>query len=313
MLRGFVALWLIGSVVCPTGGCGGSSDSQGQGISYEQQVQNALREPVPDVRARELMGIAAGQAKANDRFGARETMRLAAQACRKISDPVEQADTWLRMAEAEADFGNRSEAQKAAEAAADVIDGIENAARKGTLLAALAQVLAKADDPLAATRTLAEAEQLAGRIEGAAPRATAMCRVARGYQQIDRADEAKRVVDDLLQLAGTIEDPRNRCDVLVEIAIEQHKMKMTQAAAETFELAIEAAGAIQASDDIGAAYGRSYALCEIAKKLSAAGNHAKAQGLLDKAEKLLPGISNLDLQEQMKQTVRKLKRELPDG
>jgi tetratricopeptide (TPR) repeat protein len=313
MLRCFAALWLIGSVVVLTGGCGGSSDSQRQGISYKQQIQNALREPAVDVRARELIGIAAGQAKASDRSGAKETMRLATQACREISDPMEQADTWLRVAEAQADFGNRSEARKAIKAAADVIDGIENAAKKGALLAAMAQVMAKANDQAAATRTLGEAEQLAGQIEGAAPQATALCQVARAYQRIGQADEAKRVVEDLLQLAGTIEDARNRCDVLVEIATEQHEMKMTQPSAKTFDLAIEAAGAIEASDAIGAAYGQSYAFCEIAKKLSTAGNHAKAQKLLDKAEKLVPSIANLDLQEQMKQNVRKLKRELPDG
>jgi tetratricopeptide (TPR) repeat protein len=313
MLRSFLALWVIGSVVFMTGGCNGSSDSQRQGISYKQQVKNALREPAVDVRARELIGIATGQAKANDRLGAKETMRLATQACREISDPIEQADTWLRVAEAQADFGNRSKAQKATKAAADAIDGIENAAKKGALLTAMARVLAKADDQAAATRTLGEAEKLAGQIEDTAPRATALCQVARAYKQIGQADEAKRVVEDLLQLVGTIEDHRNRCDVLVEIATEQHEMEMAQPSAKTFDLAIEAAGAIEASDNLGAAYGQSYAFCEIAKKLSSAGNHAKAQELLDKAEKLVPSISNLDLQAQMKQNVRELKRELPDG
>ena len=194
-----------------------------------------------------------------------------------------------------------------------MIDGIEDTAKKGTLLAAMAQVLAKADDQAAATRTLGEAEKLAGQIEGPAHQATALCKVARAYQRIGQTDEAKRVVEDLLQLAGTVKDPRSRCDVLVEIATEQHKMKMSQPSAKTFDLAIEAAGAIEASDDIGAEYGQSYAFCEIAKKLSAAGNHAKARELLKKAEKLVPSIANLDLQKQMKQTVRKLKRELPDG
>ena len=112
MLRGFVALWLVGSVVFMTGGCDGSSDSQQKGISYKQQIQNALKESAVDVRARELISIAAGQAKANDRLGAKETMRLATQACREISDPLEQADTWLRVGEAQADFGNRSEAER---------------------------------------------------------------------------------------------------------------------------------------------------------------------------------------------------------
>jgi hypothetical protein len=77
-------------------------------------------------------------------------------------------------------------------------------------------------------------------------------------------------------------------------------------------LATAAAEEIPASDDISAAYGQSYALCQVTQKLCDIGKYAKAKGLLKRAEKLSPSISNTDLREQITLTIKKLKRELPD-
>ena len=313
MLRSFIAFALIGMVTMSAGGCGGSSDSQTKGVSFEQQAQDALKESSPADRASKLIRIAAGQAKANDKFGARDTMQLAAKACREIEDPKDQAESWIGMAEAQRKLGERSGTRKATEAAGKAIDKIEDAGKKGKLLARLAQVMAGGDDADATAKVLAEAEKLAAEIKSPMGRATALCRIAQGFKKIERPDETRRVIGDLITSSGLIEDALVRCDVLTEIAVLQHGMGESKAADTTFDLATAAAEAIPASDDISAAYGQSYALCQVTQKLLDIGKYAKAKGLLKKAEKLLPSIPNTDLQGQITLTINKLKRELPDG
>jgi len=261
----------------------------------------------------DLMRIAVGQAQAEDTYGARDTMKFAVTACKEIEDPEAQADVWIRIAETQNKIGESRNARKAAEAAGEVIATIEDTGKQGKLLARLAQVMAAGEDPDAAAEVLADAEKRAGEIEAPLSRATALCRVAQGYKQIERTEEAARVIGELTASSGAIEDARIRCDVFTEIAVLQNGMGMGEESGKSFDLAIAAAEVVPASGDLSAEYGQAYSLCQIATKLLDMDSTAKAAELVAKAEKLLPSIPSADLQEQVRQTVRKLKRQLPDA
>jgi len=237
MLRGLIAFCLLAALALVPAGCGGGS--AGRGLSYRQQVARAQKEPLPDVRAKKLIKIGYGQAKAKDGLGAEDTMKLAAKACEDVTDPVARAGVFSLLAEARAGIGNRSEARRALQSALAAAGQLEEVETKADTLARVAQAQGALKDTAGAAATLKRAQELAGQLKDVYGKTRVLGAVAAGYKEIGRQAEADRVIGAALELAETIEDKRNRSDAIAEIAQAQSKMDEKEASAETFEAALE--------------------------------------------------------------------------
>ncbi len=290
-----VAPWIVG--------CGGGSDGGGQ-MSFGQQVTKAMGIDSPDIRAKRLIKIAYGQAKANDARGAEETTELAAQACAEITDPAARTTALASLATAQAKIGSSSAdttARKALAAAGE----IESAEIKAVMLAKVAKAQGAASDILGAGETLKQAEQLAGSLEDLFGQTLAFSAIASGYAGAKREDQANRVMAEALKVAQSIDDQRKRCEAIAAVASQQYQMGDKETAAKTFDLAMEVAGQIESP------YGHAYALADLAERLSKARHHTDAHAALKKAEQVTQKIPEEDLRQQMTQRVDKLLFELP--
>ena len=104
-----------------------------------------------------------------------------------------------------------------------------------------------------------------------------------------------------MEFAKSLADPQKRCAALAEVAANQSDLEGPDAAAKTFDLALEAA------ETIADPYAKSYAMGEVAKRFSAAGLHAKAHELLDQAEHLAEKVPQPDLRAEALENIRTLK------
>ena len=107
-----------------------------------------------------------------------------------------------------------------------------------------------------------------------------------------------------LKFAKSSSDARKRSLAQAEVAVAQSGSDK-QAAAKTFDLALESAGKIDAPGS------KAYALGDVAKKLSEAGFRARAREVLDQAEVVAAKIREVDLQGQAVQYIQALRGKLP--
>ena len=164
MLRRCVILFGLGLLGLLSTGCGDTSNSGPEELSFREQIARAKDEADPELRAKELIRIGREQGKAQDIAGAEETLRLAWKDCDAIADPAARANAFVLMAKADVALGNREDAKRAADEALDAAAKIESAATKATTLASAAQAEGAANDPDAAAATLKSAEQVADKI-----------------------------------------------------------------------------------------------------------------------------------------------------
>jgi len=104
----------------------------------------------------------------------------------------------------------------------------------------------------------------------------------------------------VLKSAETVSDVKKRCQIILEVAAKQADLGEDAAAAETFDLAL------QAIDKIEEPFFHVYAMCDAAERLSEAGLNAKAQEVLQRAERRAEKISEPDMRQQAIQRARSL-------
>lgn len=286
-------------------GCGGSSDPAGNGLSYRQQVARAQKEPLPDLRAKKLIRIAYGQAKAKDTLGAEETLRLAVEACGEIPDAAARAGAFSFAAEVLARIGNGSKARAAMADALAAAGAVEDTETKALTLARVGRAQGAMENLPAAVESLKRAEDLVAQLEDLVGKTLVLDTLAMSYQRIGREAESDRVITTALELAKTIEDDRQRCQAIAAVAARLSTMKKNQPAEQAFDLALQTAGKI---DNLQS---RTYALADVAEKLSKSGDHARTHKLLDEAEKLALKIPQPDQQRLAVEKIRGLMRTLP--
>ncbi|NQU26520.1 MAG: hypothetical protein HQ567_34995 [Candidatus Nealsonbacteria bacterium] len=304
MFRCLLAVSLIVTLLAVLPGCGSSSSSDGP--SFSQQVADAGKEPVADVRAKALMRIARRQAEAGDDFGAEETLTLADEACKEIEDAVTRSKVTSILAGEWVRLGSNSEGKDAARRALAAAAEIEDGQLKANALARAARAQVATKDTDGAVATLKQAEELAGQLQQSKDKVSVFTSVATGYAAMDNGQvEADRVIAVALELAATIEDARDRCEAVASVASHQDAMQQRDAAEKSFDLALQAAQQIEGP------WGQTYAFCDLAESLSKAGFHAKAHKLLKEADKLAFTIPEPDLQSQSTKRVRTLIGELP--
>ena len=108
-----------------------------------------------------------------------------------------------------------------------------------------------------------------------------------------------------LTFANSLADLKKRCPALAAIAAQQAALGQRETAVKTFDQSLDSARGIE---DL---YARSYAMGDLAEKLSAAGLHAKAQEVLAQAESVAARIPQPDLQQQALEMIRGLMGKLP--
>jgi hypothetical protein len=305
MPRGLVVLLGIGLLGLLPAGCRDTSSADGE-PSFREQIAQAKRETDTELRAKQLIRIGYQQGKAKDVAGAEETLRMAWDDCNSIADPAAKASALALMAEAEASeaIGNSAAAKRAINAATEAVAKVELPEDKPLGMARVAQAQAVADSVDAALATLKSAEKAVGKIDDLQGKTLAICAIAKAYHKIAKPAERDRVLRVALDLANAAGDVRKRSLAQAEVAAKQTDFDQ-RAAAKTFDSALESAGKI---DD---PYSKVYALGDIAKRLSEAGQRAKTHAVLNQAERLAEKIPQPDMQMQALQYIRSLMGKLP--
>jgi len=285
-------------------GCGGSSDSSPPRLSAKQQVDRALKDPVPESRAKALVRIGYEQSKAKDDYGSEETLQLAAKASAEISDPAIRTSVWSMLAEAHQRIGNRSEARTAVQSALTSAGEVDDIESKANALARAGRAQGVAGDVDGALKTLGEAERLAGELGDAYGEVLVLGVAASSYHKIGKPDHADRALATALQRGKAIEDDLQRCQAIGEVAARQHSLKLPTAR-DTFDLAVKTAR------EIGKVHAKAHALADLAQELSKAGYHAQTHEILEEADQAANKIPEPDLQRQTVEKVRTLMGTLP--
>lgn len=294
----------IGLVGAAVGGCNRGSDSGGK-LSYREQAARAQTEKDPEYRAIKLTKIGYAQGKVKDLSGADDTLRLAREACEAIPDAATRSKAWVYLAKVHNVLENRSKAREATKLALASANEIESPERKAVALAEAAEAESRAVDQAAAKATLDRAEKLADSIGDSQGRIISLCAVAESYWRNSKPKEADRVISSALKYAGSIDNLKKRCPALAEIAVQQAKLKQKDSAAKTFDLSLESARLIEDQ------YAKSYAMGELAERLSASGFRAKAHKVLVEAESEAEKIPQSDLQRLGLEKIRSLMSKLP--
>ncbi len=304
MRRSRAPLFLTGVVLLSLIGCGGASDSSRPKLSAKQRVDRALKDPVPESRAKALVRIGYAQWKAKDDYGSEETLRLAAKATAEISDPAIRTSVWSRLAEAHQQIGNRSQTRKAVQSALASAAEVDDTESKAKALARAGRAQGTAGDVDGALKTLAEAERLAGTLGDAYGEVLVLRAAAYSYHKIGKPDQADRALATALQRGKTIEDDLQRCQAIGAVAARQHSLEIP-AARDTFDLAVKT------GREIGKVHAKANALADLAQKLSKAGYHTQTHKILEEADQAANKIPEPDLQRQTVEKVRKLMGTLP--
>jgi len=295
-----VLAWLV-----PIAGCGSSAPQPGGGATA-QRYQAALRITNHDERARQLLQVASAQHKAKDAAGAKRSVTDATAAAKQVADPIGRSSVYTLLASTQAWLGNRYEAKQALRTAREAVGQIEETESKARALAAVAEVQGyRLKNAGEAADLLRDAEKLVADLEDASGKASVLSLVAKTYARIDKASEADRTFDAALEAAGSIEDPLRRSDALTDAAAAQIDAQRTDAAIDTLTQAAESARQIENP------FGQALKLADIAEQLSKAGRAADAHRLLDEADKVTDGISDVGLKGQAMDRVRSLMGSLP--
>jgi len=307
--------WRLGACVLLAGGClallagceNGSSGSGGASVSFYQQVEQAKKEPSPEVRARQLTRIGWEQARSGNELDAEDTLSLGAKACGEIEDATARAGAYAYLADVQIKLGNKLPGRNALAKAREAIDKIdvqEFKARSWCKVAKVHHALGEAEEAASALKT---AEDLAGKLVDAegAPDQVAQTLVldvvALAYQEIGQPAEARRVTSAAAEVAGAIADPRQRSKSLVDVAVTEHTMGEKDAAAATFTAALASARKVDS------VYNKVIALADIAENLYGCGDKEQAKQVLAEAESGVKQIPEPDWKDQARAEVEKLK------
>lgn len=293
----------LGCLVLCLGGCGTSADKPSE-PTFQDEIARAQRESKPEVRAERLIRIGYRQGKARDTLAAEETLRLAAKECEAIGDPTTKSGAWSLLAQAQAALGNRIAAGRAVEASLAAAANIPSVEVRAVMLARALQVPDASLDRERAVASLRQAESLTPKMADVRDKVLALGEIAHGYHALNNAAESERTIQAAVQQAKTAEDARKRSLALAEAAVLQTELHEA-AAVKTFD------DALQAAEKIESVLSRTYALGDIAEKLSQAGYHRRAHQVLQQAERLTGKIPGSDIQTQALQQIRAIMRTLP--
>ena len=281
-------------------------------MSFDDEAAALQQVPDLSVRAKELTKLAFRRHTAKDKAGSERTLFLAQEACNEIKDnPMARADALGLLAEAQARMDDKSAARKTLAAARQAVEQISDAEPQAEALAALAGTEAAARQPDQALQTLKDVENRAAALKdyegkpGLYGQAVVLARSAEAYHQLGRQEEVERVLGEALKRAKDNPLDRERCTSLAEISLSQGRMKQAEAAAKTFELALEETRKIEKL------HSRAHILADLGEILTRTGQLDKARQVLGEADRVAAKIPEPDLHQQAQEKVRRLLDKLP--
>lgn len=296
--------WMVALACCilPLWGCSGGGNSAGPTMA--ERIAKAQQRTDAASRARELLGIAFVQLKAQDLGGADATLVLAATACAEVAEPIGRASVYSLLAKARATAGNQSAAKEAVKIAKESCDQIADSEARAGALASLSGARTMVGDTSGANEFLRQAEEQAQRVESDEGKVRALCAVASRYAQPSSNAETTRLAEMALEVAKSASSARERSRSLGVVGALLHSTSHADRAREVLELSLVAARAVEEP------FSRVYALADVAKQYIGAQQNAAAEQALDEARAIVKSIKESDLQSQAEEQINRVSGEL---
>ncbi|MEI8368240.1 MAG: hypothetical protein WCJ31_07380 [Planctomycetia bacterium] len=270
-------------------GCGTKSAKKGGGMTVQQRLEKAEKEPTPEKQAAGYLRAARFQLASGDTSGARDSARIAFDRLKGDGDANTFAPRLIDVGGFLAELGDKKPAKEAILRAAELSAGVADVVRRTKILADAGAVAGEKGkgigDAALAKDLLTQAITMADSVEERF-RAEALAAVALGCTRAGQAETAATLVDKLEESAKALEEPRAKAEGLAAAASVRSETGKKE---EAKTLLAEAAAAAKSIDR---AEGRAYALLAVANATAACGDKKQALALLQEADKAANKVSD---------------------
>ena len=282
MPASFSRLLFIAVVVSLVAGCGTKSAKKGGGMTVQQRLEKAEKEPTPEKQAVGYLRAARFQLASGDTSGARDSARIAFDRLKGGGDANTFAPRLVDVGGFLAELGDKKPAKEAILRAAELSAGVADAVRRTKILADAGAVAGEKGkgigDAALAKDLLTQAITMADSVEERF-RAEALAAVALGCTRAGQADAAAELVGRLEESAKALEEPRAKAEGLAAAASVRSETGKKDEAAALLTEAAAAAKSIERPE------GRAYALLAVASATASCGEKKQALALLQEADK----------------------------
>ena len=235
MPASFSRLLFIAVVVSLFTGCGAKSAKKGGGMTVQQRLEKAEKEPTPEKQAVGYLRAARFQLASGDTSGARDSARIAFDRLKEDGDANTFAPRLVDVGGFLAELGDKKPAKEAILRAAELSAGVADAVRRTKILADAGAVAGEKGkgigDAALAKDLLTQAITMADSVEERF-RAEALAAVALGCTRAGQADAAAELVGRLEESAKALEEPRAKAEGLAAAAsVRSETGKKDEAAA----------------------------------------------------------------------------------
>ena len=289
MPASFSRLLFIAVVVSLFTGCGAKSAKKGGGMTVQQRLEKAEKEPTPEKQAVGYLRAARFQLASGDTSGARDSARIAFDRLREDGDANTFAPRLVDVGGFLAELGDKKPAKEAILRAAELSAGVADAVRRTKILADAGAVAGEKGkgigDAALAKDLLTQAITMADSVEERF-RAEALAAVALGCTRAGQADAAAELVGRLEESAKALEEPRAKAEGLAAAASVRSETGKKDEAAALLTEAAAAAKSIERPE------GRAYALLAVANATASCGEKKQALALLQEADKAANKVSD---------------------
>ena len=289
MPASFSRLLFIALVVSLVAGCGTKSAKKGGGMTVQQRLEKAEKEPTPEKQAVGYLRAARFQLASGDTSGARDSARIAFDRLKEDGDANTFAPRLVDVGGFLAELGDKKPAKEAILRAAELSAGVADAVRRTKILADAGAVAGEKGkgigDAALAKDLLTQAITMADSVEERF-RAEALAAVALGCTRAGQADAAAELVGRLEESAKALEEPRAKAEGLAAAASVRSETGKKDEAAALLTEAAAAAKSIERPE------GRAYALLAVANATASCGEKKQALALLQEADKAANKVSD---------------------
>jgi len=289
MPASFSRLLFIAVVVSLFTGCGAKSAKKGGGMTVQQRLEKAEKEPTPEKQAVGYLRAARFQLASGDTSGARDSARIAFDRLKGDGDANTFAPRLVDVGGFLAELGDKKPAKEAILRAAELSAGVADAVRRTKILADAGAVAGEKGkgigDAALAKDLLTQAITMADSVEERF-RAEALAAVALGCTRAGQADAAAELVGRLEESAKALEEPRAKAEGLAAAASVRSETGKKDEAAALLTEAAAAAKSIERPE------GRAYALLAVASATASCGEKKQALALLQEADKAANKVSD---------------------
>ena len=281
--------WVL---VCLLGisGCKSSSDDGGGAVSLYDRMTAAREIADPLDRATALIEVGNIYAAAEDRTGAKNSLRYATEAADAVNLEAAAADrarVHISLADAWNAAGISDECEDAYEEAEDALDKVDTIADKSDILIRLALLKIKIQEADAAIKDLQAAESLTPQIGDDYEKVTNLAWVSYGYAKMENGDEANRAMAAAMAIADGQQKPGDKARLKAQVGSEQiASLSDREAGLATLADALTIARSIEGNPNL-----RANVLVDVAETYVKVSDPTTARQILTEAQDLVRGLS----------------------